>query len=113
MLERAFLAELGSGCSLPVGAYADGGRFHAFLAADDVFEPGVVPRVFTQALQLTGGEDDVELVRSLAAGAKAALGVVVTSPPARRPARRGDAPGAGLARGRAWRTPGPSSCTCR
>ncbi len=74
VLERAFMAELGSGCSLPVGAYAHGRRFRAFLAANDVFEPGVVPRVFTQALQLTGGEDDVALVRSLAAGAKAALG---------------------------------------
>ena len=38
-LERAFLAELGSGCSLPVGAHSDGERFHAFLAADDVVSP--------------------------------------------------------------------------
>ena len=30
--ERAFLAELGSGCSLPVGAYADDGRITGFLA---------------------------------------------------------------------------------
>ncbi len=30
--ERAFLAELGSGCSLPVGAYADGTTLRAFLA---------------------------------------------------------------------------------
>lgn len=31
-IERSFLAELGSGCSLPVGAYADGRRLHTFLA---------------------------------------------------------------------------------
>jgi hydroxymethylbilane synthase len=30
--ERAFLAELGSGCSLPIGAHVDGGQLHAFLA---------------------------------------------------------------------------------
>jgi hydroxymethylbilane synthase len=31
-VERAFLAELGSGCSLPVGALAAGGTLTAFLA---------------------------------------------------------------------------------
>lgn len=31
-LERAFLAELGSGCSLPVGAHVVGDVLHAFLA---------------------------------------------------------------------------------
>lgn len=31
-VERAFLGELGSGCSLPVGAYARGNRLHVFLA---------------------------------------------------------------------------------
>ena len=30
-VERAFLTELGSGCSLPVGAYAAGRSLHAFL----------------------------------------------------------------------------------
>ena len=30
--ERAFLAELGTGCSLPVGAHAHGGRLTGFLA---------------------------------------------------------------------------------
>lgn len=33
--ERAFLAELGSGCSLPVGAHADGRQLTAFLAGAD------------------------------------------------------------------------------
>jgi hydroxymethylbilane synthase len=32
-VERAFLAELGSGCSLPVGAHATSGTLTAFLAA--------------------------------------------------------------------------------
>jgi hydroxymethylbilane synthase len=34
-VERAFLAELGSGCSLPVGAWSSQGRLHTFLAAAD------------------------------------------------------------------------------
>lgn len=33
-IERAFLAELGSGCSLPVGAHVDGDRLFTFVAAD-------------------------------------------------------------------------------
>ena len=33
--ERAFLAELGSGCSLPVGAYDDGSTMLVYLASDD------------------------------------------------------------------------------
>ncbi|HET9600358.1 MAG TPA: hydroxymethylbilane synthase [Acidimicrobiales bacterium] len=44
--ERAFLAELGSGCSLPVGAYAvvdeaDGLRMRTFLAGPDGIYEGV------------------------------------------------------------------------
>ena len=31
--ERAFLAELGAGCMLPLGAYCVDGELHAFLAA--------------------------------------------------------------------------------
>ena len=31
--ERAFLAELGAGCTLPLGAHCAGGELHAFLAA--------------------------------------------------------------------------------
>jgi hydroxymethylbilane synthase len=33
--ERAFLAELGSGCSLPVGAYDDGEKMLVYLSSDD------------------------------------------------------------------------------
>lgn len=47
--ERSFLARLGSGCSLPVGAYADGGTLTGFLAADD-------DRALTQVVPLP---DDV------------------------------------------------------
>ena len=34
-VERAFLAELGSGCSMPVGAHAADGSLTVFLAAED------------------------------------------------------------------------------
>jgi hydroxymethylbilane synthase len=34
-LERAFLAEIGSGCSLPVGAHVNGSRLLTYLARDD------------------------------------------------------------------------------
>jgi hydroxymethylbilane synthase len=34
LVERAFLGELGSGCSLPVGAHADAGRLYTFLAGE-------------------------------------------------------------------------------
>ncbi len=33
--ERAFLSELGSGCSLPVGAFDDGASMAVYLASDD------------------------------------------------------------------------------
>lgn len=34
-IERSYLAELGAGCSLPVGAHATAGRLHTFLADPD------------------------------------------------------------------------------
>jgi hydroxymethylbilane synthase len=34
-IERAFLAELGSGCSLPVAAHVDHGVLHTFVADED------------------------------------------------------------------------------
>jgi hydroxymethylbilane synthase len=34
-VERSFLAELGSGCSLPVGAHVSGHELHVFLAGHD------------------------------------------------------------------------------
>lgn len=54
--ERAFLAELGAGCSLPVAAHLDtNGTFRAFMASDDG----------TDTVQLSGeigGSDDHRLV---------------------------------------------------
>ena len=47
--ERAFLAELGAGCSLPVAAHLDhDGTFRAFMASDDG----------TDAVQMSGGIGD-------------------------------------------------------
>lgn len=63
-VERAFLAELGSGCSLPIGAHVDGHRLYTFLSDDatgvtvsDTFDlPDVV-------------QEDVEIARSAARAA--------------------------------------------
>jgi hydroxymethylbilane synthase len=58
-VERAFLAELGSGCSLPVGAHAAGRVLTAFLAAED----GI--RHLTETAELSG-DHDVALARGAA-----------------------------------------------
>lgn len=34
LIERAFMAELGSGCTLPIGAHVDGSRLYTFLAGN-------------------------------------------------------------------------------
>lgn len=39
-VERAFLAALGTGCSLPIGAHVAGGGLHAFVAAGDPLAGG-------------------------------------------------------------------------
>jgi hydroxymethylbilane synthase len=51
-IERAFLAELGSGCSMPVGAYATDHTLTVFLAAED----GV--RHATETTELPDDRDD-------------------------------------------------------
>lgn len=56
-VERAFLAELGSGCSLPVGAHADGLRLTAFLGGADH------PRHVLTTIDLPA-EHDLALVRA-------------------------------------------------
>lgn len=53
-IERAYLDELGAGCTLPVGAYADGDLLHVFLA-DESGHTAV-----TRAVELIG-ESDVDL----------------------------------------------------
>jgi hydroxymethylbilane synthase len=69
-IERAFLAELGSGCSLPVGAHDDGSSLRAYLASDDGGEHHI-GRLTTDGLTI-----DAALVgaRDLARAAKTAVG---------------------------------------
>jgi hydroxymethylbilane synthase len=65
-IERAFLAELGSGCSLPVGAYVDGAKLYAFLAGEAT---GIT---VSETIELSGDLDaDVEIARSAARSAHA------------------------------------------
>lgn len=66
-IERAFLAELGSGCSLPVGAHVAGDLLHTFLADLDT---GVS---VTDEIALHG-DGDIECARSAARSARDAVG---------------------------------------
>jgi hydroxymethylbilane synthase len=73
-LERAFLAELGSGCSLPVGAHVTGGVLHAFLAAsDDRPDPGGHVHVARSRSMLAGDDSDEPTARAAARALRAAL----------------------------------------
>ena len=67
-VERAFLAELGSGCSLPVGGHVAHGRLTVFLA-DFTTGQSIVAQV-----ALTGTADDLGIARRAALGAQEALG---------------------------------------
>jgi len=61
LVERAFLGELGSGCSLPVGAHVDGDRLFTFLAGD------TSNIVVSETIELSGDLDaDVEAARAAA-----------------------------------------------
>lgn len=62
-VERAFLGELGSGCSLPVGAHVVGDHLHTFLAGTNEGS------VATQRVDLDG--DDTDLDRARAAAVRA------------------------------------------
>ena len=74
-VERAFLAELGSGCSLPVGAHVHDDRLHAFLAGDT--PPGEPVHHARDVIELDGDHDaDLERARRVAAHLRA----VVTRP---------------------------------
>ena len=66
-VERAFLAELGSGCSMPVGAHVTAGTLWTFLADLDT---GVT---VSDEIGLPGGAVDVEIARSAARAAHRAL----------------------------------------
>lgn len=62
LVERAFLAELGSGCSLPIGAHADNGRLFTFLAD---FDTGIT---MSDTIELSNGDlaADIEHARAAA-----------------------------------------------
>ncbi|MGI9028869.1 MAG: hydroxymethylbilane synthase [Ilumatobacteraceae bacterium] len=69
-VERSYLAELGAGCSLPLGAYVAGGRLHAFLASGD--RDGA--DTFSEAIELRGDDGDDAIAAALARRAKEAVG---------------------------------------
>jgi hydroxymethylbilane synthase len=73
-VERAFLAELGAGCSLPVGAHASGGRLHTFLASSDRHDRHVDVVVASDDIELAGDDGDLERARVAAREAKDAVG---------------------------------------
>ena len=63
-VERGFLAELGSGCSLPVGAHVESGRLYTFLAGE---QAGIT---VSDTHDLSGDLDaDVRLARRVARSA--------------------------------------------
>ena len=66
-VERAFLAELGSGCSLPVGAHVRAGTLWTFLADLDT---GVS---VSDEIALPGGAEDAEIARIAARAAHRVL----------------------------------------
>ena len=66
-VERACLAELGSGCSLPVGAHVAGGTLWTFLADLDT---GVS---VSDELELPGGDADADVARAAAEAARRAV----------------------------------------
>jgi hydroxymethylbilane synthase len=73
-VERAFLAELGAGCSLPVGAHASGGRLRTFLASSDRHDGHVDVVVASDDIELAGDDGDLERARTAARAAKDAVG---------------------------------------
>jgi hydroxymethylbilane synthase len=66
-VERAFLAELGSGCSLPVGAHVRDDRLLTFLADPDA-------GTSVSEVLLLGGDDEAGVARAAAHGLREALG---------------------------------------
>ena len=68
--ERAFLAELGSGCSLPVGAFDDGESLRVYLASDD----GLRHHVDVMATSSGDRADLIVGARELARRARLAVG---------------------------------------
>ena len=71
-VERSYLAELGSGCSLPLGAHVDDGRLHVFLASGANGDH-LDRVVFADAVELVGGDADHEVARAAARRARHAV----------------------------------------
>jgi hydroxymethylbilane synthase len=70
-VERAYLAELGSGCSLPVGAWSEKGQLRTFLASSDG------TRYADRVVALTGDHaQDVDLARRAAVEARLQVDVL-------------------------------------
>ena len=63
-IERSFLAELGTGCSLPVGAHVDRRPAPRFLAATD--QPGTGPTTVAREVVVLDGRDDQAVARATA-----------------------------------------------
>ena len=67
-IERAYLGELGAGCSAPVGAHVSGGLLTAFLGGGE--------SNFRVSIELTGDlKRDIAAARALANEARATVGV--------------------------------------
>jgi hydroxymethylbilane synthase len=73
-VERAFLAELGAGCALPVGAHAGEGRLRTFLASSDRHDRHVDLIVASDDIALTGDDGDLGRARAAARAAKDSVG---------------------------------------
>jgi hydroxymethylbilane synthase len=74
-VERSFLAELGAGCTLPVGAHAADGVLRTFLAGSIPTRDGeIAAAVATDEIELFGDDGDLELARAAARAAHAAVG---------------------------------------
>lgn len=64
LIERAFLAELGSGCAMPVGAHVDGPKLYTFLANE---ASGIT---VSETVELSGDlHADLQLARATARAA--------------------------------------------
>ncbi len=67
-IERAFLAQLGSGCSLPVGGHVRDGVLTVFLA------DAAIGQSIVASVALQGDDGDLDRARRAALGAQEALG---------------------------------------
>lgn len=71
-VERSFLAELGAGCSLPLGGHVDEQKLFVFLASTDAGR--ATPRIARETVALAGDAGDHQLARAAARRARTAVG---------------------------------------